>query len=61
MEFVPYDQFKDIEFIAEGGFSKLLGLMAQLQITIENVISVNQTIQLFSKNLIILRISHPRS
>ena len=23
MEFVPYDQFKDIEFIAEGGFSKI--------------------------------------
>src|ERR1044072_5419613 len=23
MEFVPYDQFKDIEFIAEGGFSKV--------------------------------------
>src|SRR5436190_14264259 len=23
MEFVPYDQFKNIEFIAEGGFSKI--------------------------------------
>ncbi|GES87805.1 kinase-like domain-containing protein [Rhizophagus clarus] len=23
MEYVPYDQFKDIEFIAEGGFSKV--------------------------------------
>ena len=23
MEFVPYDRFKDIEFIAEGGFSKV--------------------------------------
>ncbi|RIA85114.1 kinase-like domain-containing protein, partial [Glomus cerebriforme] len=23
MEFVPYDQFKDIKFIAEGGFSKI--------------------------------------
>src|SRR4051812_47123116 len=23
MEFVPYDRFKDIEFIAEGGFSKI--------------------------------------
>jgi hypothetical protein len=23
MEFVPYDQFKDIEFIAQGGFSKV--------------------------------------
>jgi hypothetical protein len=23
MEFVPHDQFKDIEFIAEGGFSKI--------------------------------------
>ena len=23
MEFVPYDQFKDVEFIAEGGFSKI--------------------------------------
>jgi hypothetical protein len=23
MEFVPYDNFKDIEFIAEGGFSKV--------------------------------------
>jgi len=23
IEFVPYDQFKDIEFIAEGGFSKV--------------------------------------
>ncbi len=23
MEFVPYDQFKDIEFIAEGGFSEI--------------------------------------
>ncbi|RIA87889.1 kinase-like domain-containing protein [Glomus cerebriforme] len=23
MEFVPYDQFEDIEFIAEGGFSKI--------------------------------------
>ncbi|GBB93021.1 hypothetical protein RclHR1_00210017 [Rhizophagus clarus] len=23
MEFIPYDQFKDIEFIAEGGFSKI--------------------------------------
>src|ERR1043165_7038357 len=23
MEFIPYNQFKDIEFIAEGGFSKI--------------------------------------
>ena len=23
MEFVPYNQFKDVEFIAEGGFSKI--------------------------------------
>src|SRR5687767_7637653 len=23
MEFVPFDRFKDIEFIAEGGFSKV--------------------------------------
>src|SRR5271154_2582050 len=23
MEFVPYDQFKNVEFIAEGGFSKI--------------------------------------
>ena len=23
MEFVPHDQFKNIEFIAEGGFSKI--------------------------------------
>src|ERR1700722_17399493 len=23
MEFVPYDKFKDVEFIAEGGFSKI--------------------------------------
>ena len=23
MEFVPYDRFKDVEFIAEGGFSKI--------------------------------------
>ena len=23
MEFVPYDQFNNIEFIAEGGFSKI--------------------------------------
>ena len=23
MEFVPYDRFKDIELIAEGGFSKV--------------------------------------
>ena len=23
MEFVPYDQFKDVKFIAEGGFSKI--------------------------------------
>ena len=23
MEFIPYDKFKDIEFIAEGGFSKI--------------------------------------
>ncbi|EXX77173.1 Cdc15p [Rhizophagus irregularis DAOM 197198w] len=23
LEFIPYDQFKDIEFIAEGGFSKI--------------------------------------
>ncbi|CAB5191701.1 unnamed protein product [Rhizophagus irregularis] len=23
MEFIPYDQFKNIEFIAEGGFSKI--------------------------------------
>jgi hypothetical protein len=23
MEFVPYDRFKDLEFIAEGGFSKI--------------------------------------
>jgi len=23
MEFVPYDQFKDVEFIAEGGYSKV--------------------------------------
>ena len=23
MEFIPYDQFKDVEFIAEGGFSKI--------------------------------------
>ena len=23
MEFVPYDQFKNIEYIAEGGFSKI--------------------------------------
>ena len=23
MEFVPYEQFKNIEFIAEGGFSKI--------------------------------------
>ena len=23
MEFVPYDQFKDVEFIAKGGFSKI--------------------------------------
>ena len=32
MVFVPYDQFKNVKFIAEGGFSKilrLLGLMAQ--------------------------------
>ena len=23
MEFVPYEQFKNVEFIAEGGFSKI--------------------------------------
>ena len=23
MEYVPYDKFKDVEFIAEGGFSKI--------------------------------------
>ena len=23
MEFVPYDQFENVEFIAEGGFSKI--------------------------------------
>ena len=23
MEFVPYNQFKDVKFIAEGGFSKI--------------------------------------
>src|ERR1044072_3272733 len=23
LEFVPYDQFKDVEFIAEGGYSKI--------------------------------------
>src|SRR5581483_2423958 len=36
MEFVPYNQFKDVKFIAEGGFSKiikLLGLMAHSAIT----------------------------
>jgi hypothetical protein len=23
MGFVPYDRFKDVEFVAEGGFSKI--------------------------------------
>jgi hypothetical protein len=37
IEFVPYKQFKDVEFIAEGGlakFIKLLGLMAQFLIIV---------------------------
>ena len=32
MEFVPYEQFKNVEFIAEGGFNKIYNLWSNLQL-----------------------------
>src|SRR6266496_4182679 len=64
MEFVPYEQFKNVEFIAEGGFSKIYkAIWINGPITIRKIKYnlVYLIIRLFSKNLIILIISHLRS
>ncbi len=62
MEFVSYDQFKDVKFVAEGGFGtvyiKLLGLMVRLLVgpviekNIRGLLLINM---LLLRNLTILK------
>ena len=63
MAFVSYDQFKNIEFIAEGGFSKIYKATwtdgPVIDYYNDSSRSSNEIVVL--KNLIILRTSHPRS
>src|ERR1043166_10306506 len=61
LKFVPHSQFKNIEFIAEGGFSKIYrATWIDGPVINYNKIEI-LIVQSFSKNLIILRTSHLRS
>ena len=52
MEFVLYDRFKDVKFIAEGGFSKIYkATWVDGRIYAKKVIIVRKIVQLYSKSL----------
>ena len=52
MEFVLYDRFKDVKFIAEGGFSKIYkATWVDGRIYAKKVINVRKIVQLYSKSL----------